>query len=321
MSYVVFGDNQIEYEWFKGLSPLLETAVYNRIGPRGTNPPVIEELIKYDRPDIILLHDHRAVLVVEKTREVPTGHNVGQRMARLVRALEHGIVTIKFFPFDAKKHGAYAGICNLNARLLKAFERMADIHGVPLLAVNWPVDNYGELINDGTENDRMRLIVHSFLAASHEKDITAIKQQMAQMSTEYSTRVRRYPSYGGPPGESVKYMSTAQLLQQVDGTTVPPTMLEQFRSRELSLIYVMKMTPEACRREDPYTGTQFIYDYLWCRDGPEPTNKHTNLVLRFPFVSRSRWYEANPNNPSRKSSNWYLTASALWLSDGLDILR
>ncbi|MGH8543441.1 MAG: hypothetical protein ACREX3_07400, partial [Gammaproteobacteria bacterium] len=71
----------------------------------------------------------------------------------------------------------------------------------------------------------------------------------------------------------------------------------------------------------PYTGTQFIYDYIWCRTGPAVSDKHTNLVLRFPSLTRGVWYSANPNDPSKKSCNWYLTANALWFQDGLDLIR
>ena len=44
----------------------------------------------------------KVLLVVKKTREVPTGHNVGQRMARLIRAVELGIPTIYFCPFKTE---------------------------------------------------------------------------------------------------------------------------------------------------------------------------------------------------------------------------
>ena len=49
---------------------------------------IIQKLLKYDRPDIILVKEGVPKLVIEKTREVPTGHNVGQRFARLVNAVE-----------------------------------------------------------------------------------------------------------------------------------------------------------------------------------------------------------------------------------------
>jgi hypothetical protein len=81
------------------------------------------------------------------------------------------------------------------------------------------------------------------------------------------------------------------------------------------------MTEDKCRREDPFTGSQFIYDYLECRNGPRVNNKSRNLVLWFPHVRQKRFMDANPNDVSRKSSNWYLTANAMIFSDGLLLLR
>ncbi len=125
MKLQAYCDNAVEGRWFRQLSPLLKSIELCKIEARGSNPPVIDKLVEYDRPDIILTLGDRPLLVIEKTREVPTGHNVGQRFARLVRAAEAEVPTIAFFPFDAMKHGDYANVCNLNIRLLKAFESMS----------------------------------------------------------------------------------------------------------------------------------------------------------------------------------------------------
>jgi hypothetical protein len=88
MQYEIWGDNENESLWFQGLDSRLVSAKVRNIGPRGTNSEIVDSLVVYDRPDIILLADEKPILVLEKTAEVPTGHNVGQRVARLVRAAE-----------------------------------------------------------------------------------------------------------------------------------------------------------------------------------------------------------------------------------------
>jgi hypothetical protein len=316
--YAIYGDNLIEAEWFRGLSPTLEAVPYFEIGRRGSNPSKIDSLVTYDRPDIILVRDDNPVLVVEKTREVPTGHNVGQRFARLVRAVEHGIVTIKFFPFDARKHGIHTGICNMNVRLLDAFEKMRIIHNVPVVAVNWPTDNEGELRDDGSEDERMKAIVHEFMLNGHDPNGSQIQLQRNIMQEERDNRIKVYPGYNKPP-KSVKSMDTKALLERwgnPEGET-----FERMAQAAHSIVYEIGMKPEKCRREDPYTGTQFIYDYVWCRSGPSAQDKHTNLVLHFPLITRNHWAKKNPNNPLKKSCNWYLTANALWFKDDIQPLR
>ena len=153
--YIIYSDNLIEANWFKSLNHKFYNSKIKLIKGRGKNLKIIEKIISYDRPDIILLKNNKPLLVVEKTREVPTGHNVGQRMARLVRSVELKIPTIFFFPFDSRKHGIHSGICNMNARILLAFKNMWQIHVCPIVALNWKSDDDGELIGDGSENKQL----------------------------------------------------------------------------------------------------------------------------------------------------------------------
>ena len=63
------------------------------------------------------------------------------------------------------------------------------------------------------------------------------------------------------------------------------------------------MNESKCKRQDPYTGAQLIYDYLYCRKGIYPENKYRNLILHFPKISLSAWEEKNPNDPNSKKDH------------------
>lgn len=314
-----YGDNRTEARWFNALSPLLAGAGYVPIGGRGTNPPAIEALITYDRPDIILTADDVPVLVVEKTREVPTGHNIGQRMARVVRSAELGVPFIKFLPFDAMKHGRYASMCRLNVRLLEAFARVSEIHDTPVVAVNWPCDDDYELIVDGTEDDRMREIVHAYIESGFDRHHVELERQLESNAAERAARIVQRSEYAAPPRSVVSYNTEAWLAEN-EGH-VSDAGARALAVRDSTVVYTADMTPEKCRRQDPYTGMQFVYDYTMCRTGPAPEDKSANLVLSFPQIDRETWYRMNPDNPNTKSSNWYLTANALMFSDGIDVIR
>src|SRR3989344_9069171 len=146
MEIQIYCDALQEGEWFRKISPYFKNAKVEKIKPRGKNLTNIDNLIEYDRPDIILLINDRVVFALEKTEEVPTGHNVGQRFARIVRSIELNIPFIYFCPFVAMKHGKYANKCFINARLLKAVEKMEYIHNVTILVMNWITDDNYELI-------------------------------------------------------------------------------------------------------------------------------------------------------------------------------
>lgn len=315
----VYSDNAIEAAWFKSLHHSFENLESRVIQGRGKNPSVVENLIQYDRPDIILTDGSKALLVIEKTREVPTGHNVGQRVARLVKAVETRVPTIKFFPFDAKKHGTYSNICNLNIRLLLAFERMWDIHDCPIVALNWIADEDGELIDDGSEDDEIKSVLSDFVNSGFDPKCQRFTKVREQSGQEYKNRLAQRAQYGDPP-PSVTFNKTSSYLSDL-GFSIESDVKTHLLHKQESLVYLIGMTEEKCKRQDPYTGTQFIYDYAYCRSGKLPEEKNKNLILHFPNIRKSVWERKNPNDLNTKSCNWYLVANAFIFSDGIQVLR
>ena len=317
MGYEIWGDNENESLWFQALDSRLKTATVRNIGQRGSNSELVDSLVIYDRPDIILLLDGKPILVLEKTAEVPTGHNVGQRVARLVRAAEHEIPVLYFLPFDARKHGAFTGVCSINTRLIKAMVRMSEIHNVPVLPVEWPSSKPdGELVSDGTQDEKLSELISSLLDSFPKKWNQVIKQHESWLEKELGRRNNDYPPYEKLP-TSAKMEDTSKYLKSL---TFDTKKYSSLLIRQKTLVYKMDMAPDKCRREDPYTGTQFIYDYGWLRNGPRPTDRSTNLLIHVPRVTLKRWNEANPNDPQRKSSNWYLTADGIVLKDGIILI-
>lgn len=308
----IYYDSLTEATWFQELNPIFDNANFEIIKSRGDNPKVIEDITIYDKADIIVLKDDIPVLVLEKTSEVPTGHNVGQRFARLVRSIELGIPTIYYYPFDSKKHGKFASICNLNIRLLDASFKMYKIHDTPLLSVNWISDEHGELITDGSENIVIRKLISSYVDSDFSKNCVAFKEHLDWMIAEYNRRLNIRPSYKKMP-PSVKCYLTQEFFNALQVSNVPDEIL----SRKYTHVYEIDMSPSKCKRQDPYTGTQFIYDYILCRNGINVSDKDSNLILYFPRIDPDTWFENNPNNPNTKSSNWYLTANALLFKQGI----
>ena len=312
--YEIWSDNLLEAHWFMELEPLLNAAEVQNIGKRGSNPLAVEKLVVYDRPDIILLKDEKPILVVEKTREVPTGHNVGQRVARLARAAEFSVPTLFFLPFDAMKHGKHSSICSLNARLIRAMLRMTEIHEVPVLPVNWPMDSDGELVVDGSENSHLSELVSVLVGESESEKHNVIHQEIVWLKDELLRRETAYPPYSQLP-KSVGFMSTKDFFLSLGFQSLGG--VERLETRAESLVYTIDMSPEKCRRQDPYTGMQFIYDYGWLRKGKKPSNRDSNLILHVPRVDAATWLAANPEDYETKSCNWYLVADAIVLKDAV----
>ncbi|MCF8522799.1 MAG: hypothetical protein K9G08_03420 [Pontimonas sp.] len=312
--FEIWSDNIVEADWFQSLDRRLEGAGLKSIGRRGANAVVVDELVVYDRPDIILLEDGMPILVVEKTREVPTGHNVGQRFARLARAAELGVPTIFFLPFDAKKHGIHGSICSLNARLIRAMLKMSVIHDTPVLPVNWPVDGHGELFVDGRENREIARLVSEVLDGQSSLDSDVVSREVASLRDELRRRELAYPPYGRLP-PSADLRQTDGFFRELGFQDLAG--VGDLKSRAESLVYRLDMSPAKCRRQDPYTGMQFVYDYGWLRTGPNPANRAANLILHVPRVDAQTWITSNPEDYESKSCNWYLIADAIVLQDAV----
>lgn len=315
----IYCDDLQEGLWFKKLLAHFNESEIKTIKAKGANPSYIERFLRYDRPDIILVIDKEPKLVIEKTSEVPTGHNVGQRFARIANSAEEGAMFIKFFPFKARKHGRYTGICYVNARLFVAFEKMMELHKIPVLAINWPCDSNGELIRNGSEDKEVRLLINELVKFNFTPNLCPnVERIKAEMKKEYNDRIKMHPAYKRPP-PTVQILKTSNYINMLNQKfpNEVKELSQRFLNREETLVYRFSMTEEHCRREDPYTGTQFIYDYIWCRNGVEPTDKYRNLVLTSPLIRKSVWLRANPNNPDRKSWLYYVISNLIVLKDGI----
>ena len=326
MSVTIYYEADQEAYWFKDLSSHLSPARLIKMEEYGRNPPKIDELLAYDVPDIILTVDNDPKLVLEKTEEVPTGHNVGQRFARLVRAAEAGVMVVFFLPFAAMKHGRYANVCYINARLILAMLNVERIHSVPQLAIDWPSDEHHELVRNGSENRQVSALIDDlFLAGFDYRKGGKIEELRKEMQVTYNRAIKRNPRYQRPP-PSVRIEKTAELVDHWNDKYGDFEKPSHFTRRNDSLIYKIEMTEDCCRREDPYTGTQFIYDYCYCgRYGSSKYDRQKNLVLNFPRIRRKVWLRLNPYDPHMKRRLWYIVPDLLVFRDGTvnpeDIIR
>jgi len=319
MKIKIYCDALQEGEWFKNLSTSFKNAELLEIESRGKNPKIIEQLIEYDRPDIILVVDGKIKLALEKTEEVPTGHNVGQRFARIVKSAELQVPFIYFCPFVAMKHGKYANKCFINARLFTAIENMSNIHDVLILVMNWVADKNYELIRDGREDAELKLLMGELLSNNFNFEKSKIvKNILKRMNEERENRIKMHPSYEEPPN-TVKIVSTSSLVSKLKEKFGDFKISDRFIKNSETIFYVLGMTPENCRREDPFTGTQLVYDYYWCRTGEKISDRKRNLVLNIPLVTKKRWLEANPNEIHKKRHLYYSIPDILILKDGIII--
>lgn len=269
------------------------------MGAKGENPKLVDGLLEYDRPDIILTYGSRPVLSLERTEEVPTGHNVGQRFARIVRAAELKVPCVYFFPFAAQKHGKETQEREaemktnqryVNARLFDAIKRMESIHDTLVVPVSWPVDDHYELLRSGRKDDEVKAVVSTIVENAMTggtlgdlRKSPAILEAQRRASDEREARLRSQSRYARPP-PSVDIVETRSLIESEDGLT--GSTKKTLALRRESVVYTIGMN---YIRSDPYAGSLIVYDYAYARTGVSPADRSRNLVAVMPNIETSDW--------------------------------
>lgn len=310
----IYYDSYNEGVWFKNLHPRLSGAVLYPFPAPAATPPQLGRVLGYDRPDIFLVDSGTPILVIERTIEVPSGHNVGQRFARLVAAAENRVPVVYFGPYSAYKHGgATAGPRYMNLRLFFALERMAEIEQTAVVTIRWPVDVSFEILQTPKKDERMRRFMALFFELYDKHGLEGIneplmasqfeREQEAERQAFIQAEVVRPDEYEGPPPS----------VQIIPANRLPPGIKLTVEQRALteSVLYSVGMT---YIRSDPYTGMAMLYAYLYCGGLAQRTR---NLFLLFPNITTEEWSRTATRTPNAKHIRLYkIAADGILFADG-----
>ena len=311
--FTILYDDLQEAEWFRNLNAALADAREESI-TNARDWPGMEAVLSYDRPDIVLLDGRRPILVVEETSEVPSGHNVGQRFARIAAAAEAGVPSLYFGPYAAMKHGGKtAGPRYMNVRLFLALDAVVRITGSAVTTINWPVDRRYE-VRRGQEKDAdARAYLETFLALyGTQPDLHRLNKDLLQadihrrMVTErqrfVQTSIRNPGQYDGPPG-SVSIINPNEFRIRFERIE------RELQNYTELVVYKVGMTNI---RSDPYTGMAMLYRYLYVlgRDSRA-------LVLWFPNITEAMWRQVAANGDRKDVRLFRISADAILFSDSL----
>lgn len=157
--FTIYCDDLQEGIWFQELDPHFENAELEVIPSKKAEIMScgLDEVLKYDRPDIILKDENNVIFVLERTVEVPSGHNVGQRYGRLLAAAEANIPIVYFGPYMAYKHGGNtAGPRYMNLRLFYSLKKASELYNTAVTTINWPVDRDCEVLKTPAKDNRIK---------------------------------------------------------------------------------------------------------------------------------------------------------------------
>lgn len=314
--YEIFYDSLQEGLWFKNLNRCFSNAHFVVIpnSKREQERLGIDQVLIYDRPDIILKHNGRIILVLERTVEVPSGHNVGQRFGRLVAAARQRIPVVYFGPYVAYKHGGdTAGPRYMNLRLFYSLRNLSDIFNTAITTINWPVDENCEVLKTPQKDIRIRQYVDLFLGYYTQYGMNGLteyikhsqfqEEQIIEQNDFARTKIRNPEQYNYPP-ESVQILSVHQFESFYH--PLPDCLscsVERIVAYHIGMTYI---------RADPYVGMSALYYYLYC-------DSQTAQILLFPNISIAEWNELDKNTKTYRMFKEF--GDAILFRDGLLLRR
>lgn len=305
---IVYDEPQ-EADWFRALHPELANADEAAMSDVRRRPE-IAHVLAYDRPDVILVEtaSYRPLLVVEETIEVPSGHNVGQRFARLAAAAECGVPALYFGPYVARKHGGItAGPRYMNLRLFAALDAMVRATGTAVTTINWPVDDRCEIRRDLDKDRDVREYMRTFMGLRHLRDPQELSAgllgsdvhiRMVREREAFARTIKKRGQYEKPPA-SVMILGRREFGRMYG--------LEPLPEIDESVVYRVGMTSI---RSDPYTGMAILYRYLYLAEHPGRA-----LILWFPEISFAAWNRAKAGSSRKDIRLFSHAADAILFSD------
>jgi hypothetical protein len=284
-SYEIFCDSLQEGLWFKRLNNCFSAAELVVIPntQKEQRAHGIEHVLQYDRPDIILKDNGNVIFVLERTVEVPSGHNVGQRFGRLVAAAKERIPVVYFGPYMAYKHGgATAGPRYMNLRLFYSLKNVANYFNTAVTTINWPVDQYCEVLKTPQKDNRLIEYLELFMdyynthgsvgLTEYIKNSVFQEEQYNEQEVFAANEVQNPEQYDNPP-DSVEIMPISQFERQY---SVLP-----YRDNNIRLIELYHIGMNYIR-SDPYAGMAALYHYLYC-------GNDVVQILHFPNIQFNEW--------------------------------
>jgi hypothetical protein len=309
--WTIYYDQIHEGDWFSSLHPALGDADILPMSGAVDENGSLRHVLNHDRPDIVLAYNRHPVVVLERTTEVPSGHNVGQRFARLAAAAEAGAPLVYFGPYVARKHGGKtAGPRWMNLRLFQALDRVATIHNAAVTTINWPVDGNYELIRSPSKDTRVRDYLELLVEIIRTDGLLRLNQSVARSYFQARQLDERRRFCAG--------MRTAGLYEQP-----PPSVrilsgqvaAREFRYRKLARHEEVVLYRIGARylRSDPYAGSALLYRYLYVL-GEQECDRI--LILHLPHVTQQAWDDA-VRSPRRKDVRLFSAfADGMIFADG-----
>lgn len=255
-------------------------------------------------PDVLITYQafdsERPLFAVFLDRHLPLGLNSFQEYDRPATSARLGIPFVVIAPHRGLvfRENDLPSVETASPLIYHAFLRLWDIYAVPALFLAWPVDHDSRLMydqqfsslpptDDPVFKQLTRLLESAIRTVGPRFPQTLLRDpvvQRARLNMEGRRLARGVDYVSRPHLKSLEYHRTEDLLKTwsavFPGLESDPT-LRMLNSRDKT---VLLSSQSKVLRTDPYLGTLELFDFAFCRFGPQPEDRLRNLGIRFPMV-------------------------------------
>lgn len=305
-------------------------------------PNSIRHLLFFGHPDVILsyydgLEPEKAVFAWEITDAKPGTDHWMQRFTSIAGACEVGVPSVFILTFERSTKPWTAKI---KSEFFYAYNRVMNIHGIPIYIANWKSGKKGILIEDSEYpgipdrvSESMKDSVSFFNLAInytiHGRNFNELSKErlVIKLKNKLIVKITQIPK----PADyerlkvlnSTGYVDTEVVFNYIKNKIGKdlPEIPDRIKNREKSIYFVPRprvitgktVNPKETllgrikkRNGNPYNGMPLAFDCMFCRLGKTPIERDINLIIdlsELSFAEFATFHKTIHNNsPLAKTS-------------------
>jgi len=273
-------------------------------------PKKIKDLLKFDKTDFIISiikNDVEVPIIsIEITASKPPSQHIEQRTARMISAAELGVVPIFIGPkkvLNEQGNPPY----KFEEKFYNLFHKIGSINKIPFVALHFP-DKDGVLMHDAdshgcpdSENENTKKIaefINEVLMEVKKKDdlnFSYFNNSKIKGIFENQIFLSKNKTYSSDRMDTCEIINTENLIERIKKYStdlsgdlldkIIENMPQRIFHRKKSLIFFpgnkrkLALSRLFAHSGDPYAGMLAALDYAFCRIGPTPEERNTNMIF------------------------------------------
>lgn len=281
-------------------------------------PASMRRLLYFAKPDLVICLDDglrpiRPIFAFEVTQHVPARDHWMQRFPNLVGCAQEKVAGTYIIPFGMPEREHFKA--PIDSVFFLAYDRVMEIHQTPFYIAEWETTDGRTLNRDQTYSDlpdhnsqgltnALRFLDLVIESSIHGRDPSALMGERLIVDLRHDVRKWGYRSLPQISDfarlalnmSEKRFLTLNEVKQWLSrkGLRLPAQLPDRIEKRTRNLIFTPQSSQanetqdelrETLRKRisqkggDPYLGQPLVFDYLFCRLGPTPYERDTNLII------------------------------------------